>query len=91
VRGVTRLEGFDTFETLCETRAGLQPCGAARASAVRLGARGWPAGARASAGLSFEGGAPPALEARIVARRDDGRAWERVAGVSVIKKSAGGR
>ncbi len=82
VRGVTGLEGFETFETLCETRAGLQPCGAARAGVVRLGARVWPVGARARAGLSFEGGAPGALEARVVVRRDDGRVWERVTSLS---------
>jgi hypothetical protein len=83
VRGVTRLEGFDTFETLCEApRNGLQPCSAARAAVVRLGARAWPAGARARAGLSFEGGAPGAVEARVSARRDDGRVWERVASVN---------
>ena len=89
VRGVTRLEGFDTFETLCESAGGLQPCGAARATAVRLGARAWPAGARARAGLSFEGGAPVALEAKVAARRDDGRVWERA--VSVRTKGAEGR
>ncbi len=82
VRGVTGLEGFETFETLCETRAGLQPCGAPRAGVVRLGARVWPAGARARAGLSFEGGAPGALEARVAVRRDDGRVWERVKSLS---------
>ena len=89
VRGVTRLEGFETFETLCETQAGLRPCSAARACAVRLGARGWPAGARARAGLSFEGGAPGTLEARVAVRRDDGRVWERV--VSVSTKGTEGR
>lgn len=82
VRGVTGLEGFETFETLCETRNGLQPCAAPRACVVRLGTRGWPAGARARAGISFEGGAPRALEARLTVRRDDGRVWERVASVS---------
>lgn len=82
VRGVTRLEGFDTFETLCESPSGLQPCSPARAVVVRLGAHAWPAGGRASAGVSFEGGAPPSLEARVAVRRDDGRVWERVASVS---------
>jgi hypothetical protein len=82
VRGVTRLEGFDTFETLCESANALQPCSAARADVVRLGARAWPAGARARAGLSFEGGAPGALEARVAVRREDGRVWERVVSVS---------
>jgi hypothetical protein len=82
VRGVTRLEGFDTFEPLCESENALQPCSAARASLVRLGARVWPAGARASAGLSFEGAPPRSLEARVAVRRDDGRVWERVASVS---------
>ncbi|HEX7317399.1 MAG TPA: DUF3142 domain-containing protein [Pyrinomonadaceae bacterium] len=89
VRGVTRLEGFDTFETLCESNEGLQACSAARASVVRLGARAWPAGARARAGLSFEGGAPAVLEAKVVVRRDDGRVWEK--GLSVSTRGAGGR
>lgn len=89
VRGVTRLEGFDTFETLCEWEGALRPCGAARAGVVRLGARAWPAGARARAGLSFEGGAPSALEAKVAVRRDDGRVWER--DVSVVARGALGR
>jgi hypothetical protein len=99
VRGVTRLEGFDTFETLCETFAGrdfsgredssredaesdvqsrtvLRPCSAARANVVRLGARAWPAGARARVGLSFEGDLPALVPASVAVRRDDGRAWE---------------
>jgi hypothetical protein len=89
VRGVTRLEGFDTFETLCESPGGLQPCAPARAGVVRLGAHAWPAGARASAGVSFEGGAPPALEARVAVRRDDGRVWERVESVSTTRGRRG--
>jgi hypothetical protein len=89
VRGVTRLEGFDTFETLCETESAPLPCSAARADVVRLGARAWPAGARARAGLSFEGGPPRTLEARVAARRDDGRVWER--GLSLSVKGAEGR
>ena len=44
VRGVTRLEGFETFETLCETAGGLQPCAAARACVVRLGRARGPRG-----------------------------------------------
>ena len=89
VRGVTGLEGFDTFETLCESGGAPVPCSAARASLVRLGARAWAPGARARAGLSFEGGPPRALEARVAARLDDGRVWER--GVSVSVKGAEGR
>ncbi|HWS89315.1 MAG TPA: DUF3142 domain-containing protein [Pyrinomonadaceae bacterium] len=89
VRGVTRLEGFDTFETLCESRDGLRPCSAARASVVRLGARAWPAGARAGAGLSFEPDGPAALEAKINVRRDDARVWEKT--LSVSTRGAEGR
>jgi len=88
VRGVTRLEGFDTFETLCETlqgdpaRAELRPCSAARASVVRLGARAWRTGARASAGLSFESEVPARLAASVAVRREDGRMWERLESLS---------
>jgi hypothetical protein len=88
VRGVTRLEGFDTFETLCETPRGgstetaLRPCSAARACFVRLGARAWPAGARARAGLSFEGDLPARVAAAVAARRDDGSVWERLESLS---------
>jgi len=57
-------------------QAALRPCSAARASVLRLGARGWPEGARARAGLSFEGDAPAALSAAVAVRRDDGRVWE---------------
>lgn len=83
VRGVTRLEGFDTFETLCEAQDSLRPCSAARAGLVRLGARAWPAGARARAGLSFDGELPRELAARVAVRRDDGRVWERAQSVSL--------
>jgi hypothetical protein len=89
VRGVTRLEGFDTFETLCETlqgepaRAALRPCSAARASAVRLGARAWRPGARARAGLSFETEVPARLAASVAVRREGGGVWERVVNVGI--------
>lgn len=95
VRGVTRLEGFDSFETLCESASSadeartsheqttLRPCSAARACVVRLKARGWPAGARARVGLSFEGEMPATLSSTVTVRRDDGRAWERSQGLSL--------
>jgi hypothetical protein len=96
VRGVTRLEGFDTFETLCEAppHAGaaggeLRPCGVARAGALRLTARAWRPGSRARAGLQFEREAPARLAASIAVRREDGRAWERL--LSVNTKGAGER
>jgi hypothetical protein len=92
LRGLTRLEGFESFETLCakaparpsdrrgetETAAAtLHPCSTARAGFLRLRTRSWPGGARAVAGLSFEGGAPASLTARVAVRADDGRLWER--------------
>jgi hypothetical protein len=102
LRGVASLEGFDTFETLCEPgaepaqdpsrqaspdararRASLRPCGAARASVVRLGARSWNIGAVARAGLSFEPGAPSSLPATVAVRRDDGGEWSRALTVSL--------
>jgi hypothetical protein len=95
VRGVTRLEGFDSFETLCESAASadesrgrdaqvtLRPCSAARASVIRLKSRGWPAGARARVGLSFDGETAAPLSATVAVRRDDGRAWERAQGLSL--------
>jgi len=95
VRGVTRLEGFDSFETLCESAASadearassaqttLRPCSAARAGVVRLKARGWPAGARARVGLSFDGETAALLSATIAVRRDDGRVWEHSEGLSL--------
>lgn len=89
VRGVAWLEGFDSFETLCESatsaddsrassaRTTLRPCSAARASVIRLKARGWIAGACARVALSFDADTPAPLSATIAVRRDDGRAWER--------------
>jgi hypothetical protein len=101
LRGVTSLEGFDTFETLCESRAeaaddsihdgshqsSLQPCSAARASVVRLGARAWDLGAGARAGLSFEGEPPASLDASVAVRRDDGGEWSRALSLSVTRSS----
>jgi hypothetical protein len=89
VSGVTRLEGFDSFETLCERRAALRPCSAARADFIRLGARAWPEGAKARAGLSFAGAVPDSLPASVAVSRDDGRSWERVESLDV--KGAEGR
>lgn len=95
VRGVTRLDGFDSFETLCESAEGafdarasnaqttLRPCSAARADVLRLKSRGWVAGARARVGLSFEGETPAALSATIAVRRDDGRVWDEMQGLSL--------
>lgn len=92
LRGVASMEGFDTFETLCESRpaggAGesehvgsrqslLRPCGAARASVVRLTARAWDVGAGARAGLSFEGEPPAYVPASVALRRGDGGEWSR--------------
>ncbi|HEU4595728.1 MAG TPA: DUF3142 domain-containing protein [Pyrinomonadaceae bacterium] len=101
LRGVSRLEGFDAVETLCapvgvtevEGRAGgaggLRPCAPARASAVRLKARGWPGGAGAGVGLSFEGDPPEGLAATVAVRADDGRVWEQTERLSW--KKADGR
>ena len=92
LRGVASMQGFDTFETLCESRAAddadeskhvgshqtpLRPCSAARASVVRLGARAWDVGAGARAGLSFEGEPPASVAAQVALRRDDGGEWSR--------------
>jgi hypothetical protein len=100
LRGVSRLEGFDSVETLCAPvgasgveaegrgESGLRPCAPARASAVRLKARGWPSGAGASVGLSFEGDPPEGLAATVTARSDDGRVWEQTERLS---KKADGR
>lgn len=92
LRGVASMEGFDTFETLCESgvtgdadeskhvgshQSLLRPCSAARASVVRLGARAWDVGAGARAGLSFEGEPPASVPASIALRRDDGGEWSR--------------
>lgn len=99
LRGVTSLEGFDTFETLCESRAeaaddsihdgprqsSLQPCGPARASVVRLGARAWDLGAGARAGLSFDGEPPASLDATVAVRRDDGGDWSRALSLGVTR------
>lgn len=88
VRGVTSLEGFDSVETLCASSGAsehggrargeseLRPCAPARASALRLKARGWASGAVARVGLSFEGDPPEGLAATVAARGDDGRVRE---------------
>jgi hypothetical protein len=83
VRGVARMEGFTSFETLCEQGTALRPCGAARAGVVRLRARSWLAGARAEAALSFEGEAAGTFAATVLMSADDGRAWERTGLVEI--------
>jgi hypothetical protein len=99
-RGVASMEGFDTFETLCESRpadaadesehvgsqqSSLRPCSAARASVVRLGARAWDVGAGARAGLSFEGEPPASVPARVAVRRDDGGEWSRALSLGLAR------
>jgi hypothetical protein len=101
LRGVTSMEGFDTFETLCESRddadaadeskhvgshqSFLRPCGSARASVVRLGSRAWDVGAGARAGLSFEGEPPASVPASVALRRDDGGEWSRALSLSLTR------
>ena len=115
LRGVASMEGFDTFETLCESRAdseqdgprqstlgglqqstddgprrsssssSLRPCGAARASVVRLGARAWNLGAGARAGLSFEGEPPASVAATVAVRRDNGGEWSRALSLGLTR------
>jgi hypothetical protein len=80
LRGVSSLAGFDAIETLCEAGGGPpRPCGPRRAALLRLGARSWPAGALARAGLSFEGGPPAALAAQVRVLTEDGRELTRAA------------
>lgn len=100
LRGVTSLEGFDTFETLCESRVAvaagesehvgsqesfLRPCSAARASVVRLGARAWDVGASSRAGLSFEGEPPASVPASVALRRGDGGEWSRAMSLNLAR------
>lgn len=101
LRGVASMEGFDTFETLCESRSAdaadaeskhvgsqqypLRPCSAARASVVRLGARAWDVGAGARAGLSFEGEPPASMTASVALRRDDGGEWSRALSLGLTR------
>lgn len=100
LRGLASTEGFDTFETLCESRAAdssdeskhvgsqqtlLLPCGAARASVVRLGARSWDVGAAARAALSFESEPPSSVPARVALRRGDGGEWSRATSLGLAR------
>jgi hypothetical protein len=103
VRGVASLDGFSSFETLCEgasnrfrasVEAGsnapeLCPCSPARASVVRLRARAWMGGAVARARISFEGDAPETFAANIRMQTDDGRTWRREQNLRT--EEAGGR
>ncbi len=83
VRGVVGLDGFASFETLCEAQgAGAKtvevqrPCGIRRANLVRLRTRTWMAGASARASLSFDGAIPSALAVTTEIKVDDGRVWQ---------------
>lgn len=74
---------FGAVEALCDgmekgaSNEGdrLEPCAARRASVIRFRSSAWTTGARAAALVSFSEAPPSHLAARVVMRRDDGRAW----------------
>lgn len=80
VRDIGRLHNFTSFETLCENsnpdslrnEEVLRPCGWRRASVLRFSTQTWTANERATAVLSLEGDMPPALNATMTMRADDG-------------------
>lgn len=87
VRGVVGLDGFNSFETLCE-RAGfssetisnqtepLRPCSARRANVFRLKRQTWNQGQAARASVSIDADGLKTLRAIVRVRLEDGSASE---------------
>jgi hypothetical protein len=98
VRGIVRLDGFTSVETLCgdtntrdtDERATLRPCGLRRANALRFKSPTWSAGARAGATISLERDAPSAFPVALRIKTDDGRTFAHAKRVRVetIKQRA---
>lgn len=93
VRGIVRLDGFTSVETLCGEAAAhdrsaraperLRPCGMRRANVLRLKSPTWEAGAGALATISFETETPETLAVIARIKTDDGSTLEHAATVRV--------
>lgn len=84
VRGVAGLDGFSSYETLCddsparpsrESSFAPRPCSARRANLLQLRAAAWTPGRSARATLVFSERAPRNLTLRLTSRTNDGREW----------------
>lgn len=77
VRGITSIDGFSSFETLCETDeiSSPRPCGLSRANVVRLKAQAWMSGATAQVRINIAGELPDALNTSVTMQIDDGRIY----------------
>jgi hypothetical protein len=72
--GLSRLEGFSSFETLCNGAGGAaQPCSQRRANEVRFSAKAWKPSSRALAVFTLDGPAPRSFPAVAATRVSDGR------------------
>ncbi|MGI8565062.1 MAG: hypothetical protein ACR2LZ_01120 [Pyrinomonadaceae bacterium] len=83
VRGLSRLDGFTSFESLCESsgaggegvRQQPRPCGLRRANALRFTAPTSMPGETARAVISFDGDPPTSSTTSVQMRVDDGRSY----------------
>lgn len=85
VRGVTSIDGFTSFETLCDTdeRSAPRPCGLSRANVVRLTAQAWMSGASAQTRINLAIELPDALNTSVTMQTDDGRTYRNDKSVSI--------
>ncbi len=93
VRGLSRLDGFTSFESLCESlgaggevvRQPPRPCGLRRANALRFTAPTSMLGETARAVISFDADPPTSSTASVYMRVDDGRSYTNEQTLAILK------
>ena len=85
VRGVSSLDGFTSFETLCEISETSAPhrCGLPRANVIRLKAQTLTPGATAQARIVVQDEMPKALDTIVTMRIEDGRTYQNEGSISI--------
>lgn len=86
-------DGFQSYESLVDSRgappgdrdARLRVCSLRRAEVLRLTKRWWPAGARASALIEFDGEPPASIQAKFLTVTDEGREIREARTVQISK------
>lgn len=85
VRGITSIDGFTSFETLCDTdeMGSPRPCGLSRANVVRLKTQAWMSGASAQTRINIAGELPDTLNTSVTMKTDEERTYRNDKSISI--------
>ena len=73
ISGLTNLDGFASYETLCRSGGSFSPCSQRRANVIRFSAKAWKPGRAAEARISISQRLPQLSKAIVTTRVNDGR------------------